>query len=72
MSSKIEFHVIDEETGKEKIVVHRKPIKEELKGKISDKDIERSCELTTSMSDFRKIYFDLITEKGCRNHPFQL
>lgn len=67
MSSKIEFHVIDEETGKEKIVVHRKPIKEELKGKISDKDIECSCELTTSMSNFRKIYFDLITEKGCRD-----
>jgi uracil-DNA glycosylase family 4 len=65
MNSKIEFHVVDEETGKEKIVVHRKPIKEELKGKISDKDIERSIELTTSMSDIRNIYFDLIAGKGC-------
>ena len=67
MSSKIEFHVMDEETGKEKIVVHKKAIKEELKGKISDKDIERSCELATSMSNIRKLYFNLMTEKGCRN-----
>lgn len=68
MNSKIEFHVIDEETGKEKIVVHKKAIKEELKNKISDKDIERSCELTSSMSDIRKIYFDLLTEKGCKDN----
>ena len=44
MSSKIEFHVVDEETGKEKIVVHKKAIHEELNGKISNKDIERSSE----------------------------
>lgn len=67
MNSKIEFHVIDEKTGKEKIVVHKNAIKEELKGKISDKDIERSSELAMSMSDIRKIYFDLIMEKGCRD-----
>ena len=65
MNSKIEFHVVDEETGKEKIVVHKNAVKEELKGKISDKDIERSSELATSMSDIRKIYLDLITGKGC-------
>ena len=67
MKSKIEFHVIDEETGKEKILVHRNIIKEELKGKISDKDIERSHEIITSMSDIRKIYLDLITERGCKD-----
>lgn len=67
MNSKIEFHVMDEKTGKEKIVIHKSAIKEELKGKISDKDIERSCELTTSMSEIRKIYLDLITGKGCQD-----
>ena len=66
MNSKIEFHVVDEETGKEKIVVHKNIIKEELSGKISDKDIDKSLELTKSMSDIRKLYLDLITEKGCK------
>lgn len=68
MNSKIEFHVVDEETGKEKIVVHKNIIKEELSGKISDKDIDKSLELTKSMSDIRKLYLDLITGKGCKDN----
>jgi uracil-DNA glycosylase family 4 len=67
MTSKIEFNIVDEETGKEKIVIHKSIIKDELKNKISDKDIERSQELISSMSKIRKIYFDLLSETGCSN-----
>jgi uracil-DNA glycosylase family 4 len=66
MNSKIEFRE-DEQTNRRKIIIHKNVIKEELNGKISDKDIERSCEITTSMSNIRSMYIDLLTEKGCES-----